>query len=213
MGTNPFIDRGRELPEEQPTIEPEIERDVAFGDRISTLGPSQPLAVRPDAPMSDELPVKAVEQPAPVLLAGVHGGAGVSTLEHLLTGYGVDTGRTWPGPNPWLTAQFPGAVLLCARTHARGLVAAREVLTAWHAGAYALGLPLLGLCLIDDGPKLTKDQIGQIKKLAAMAPHGWHMPWQESLRHQLEPSSTTGRAARVLRSVRHHADKVGQSKD
>lgn len=212
MGSNPFIDRGRDLQEEQITPEEHIESDVVLGDRVSTVGPALPLATRENSAPVDELPVKAGIEVAPVLLAGVHGGAGVSTLLHLLGDYGVDTGRSWPAPNPWVSSSTSGGVLLVARTHARGMSAARAVLTAWHAGAYAQGLPLLGLCLIDDAPRLSKDQIGHIKKLTAMAPHGWHMPWQEAFRYELEPESRTGRINRMLKSIRHHADKFGTPK-
>ena len=212
MGTNPFIDRGHDLQEEQVAPEEHVESDVVLGDRISTMGPSQPLASREGSTPPPHLPVAGVAESASVLVAGVHGGAGVSTLVDLLDGYGVDTGRAWPSPNPWVNGSSSGGVLLVARTHARGRAAARAVLTAWHAGAYVRGVPLLGVCLVDDAPKLSKEQVSDIKKLTAMAPHGWHMPWQEVLRHEVEPTASSGRVTRMLKSIRNHADKIGTSK-
>ena len=209
MGSsNPFIDRGRVEPEAAPVEEP-MEDDVVLGSRVSTTGPRYPLAVREGVDAVDALPLSPREAMVAVLVAGVHGGAGATTLALWLGEDAAETRRTGPTPNPWLTGPTAGGVLLCARTHARGLDSARSVLTAWHAGAYATGLPLLGICLIDDAPRLAKEQIAEIKRLTAMAPHGWHMPWQESFRHELEPSSPSGRVSRMLRSIRTHADRLG----
>lgn len=214
MGSsNPFIDRSRPEPEEAATPEAAVEDDIVFGSRISTTGPSQPLARIPDAQPTPVLPLSPLESTAKILVAGTHGGAGVTTLVRLLGETAGDLHRSWPTPNPWVTSSAPGGVLLCARTHAHGLASARAVLTAWHAGAYVTGLPLLGVCLIDDAPRLSKEQITQVKRLTAMAPHGWHMPWQEPFRHELEPSSPSGRVNRMLRSIRHRADQLGQPKE
>ena len=213
MGSsNPFIDRSRVEPEATPAEEP-MEDDVVLGSRVSTTGPRHPLAVRDGVDAIDTLPLSPLEAMSAVLVAGVHGGAGATTLAQLLGENATDTRRTWPTPNPWLNGPTTGGVLLCARTHARGLDAARAVLTVWHAGAYATGLPLLGICLIDDAPRLSKEQITEIKRLTAMAPHGWHLPWQEPFRHELEPSSPPGRVSRMLRSIRTHADRLGRTKE
>lgn len=213
MGSsNPFIDRSRVEPEAAP-VEDAIENDVVLGSRISTTGPRHPLAVRDGVDAAGALPISPLQATAPILVAGTHGGAGATTLVQLLGEGAADTYRTWPAPNPWLNGPPTGGVLLCARTHARGIDSARAVLSAWHAGAYATGLPLLGICLTDDAPRLSKGQIGEIKRLTAMAPHGWHLPWQEPFRHELEPSSPPGRVSRMLRSIRTHADRLGRTKE
>lgn len=97
-----------------------------------------------------------------------------------------------------------------ARSHRAGLLSAREILTAWHAGAYADGLELMGILILDDAPRLSKGQVAEIKSLTAMAPRGWHMPWQESLR-MTAPSDAplSARAKWTLSRVRHHATQGG----
>lgn len=206
MTTNPFTDRSavEVAPVEQ---EPAIERDAVLGDQVETSGPKQPLARRSDAAPATPLPLGSSDGTGSLRIVTTHGGAGGSTLTSLLGGaLADDVGALWPQPHPWVPESASGRVLLVARAHRSGLLSLREVLTAWHAGAYASGLDLAGVCVIDDGPRLTKAQVAEIRALTAMAPRGWHLPWQESLRTTAPAEATlSARAKWTLSRVRHHA--------
>ncbi|MEE1652169.1 DUF6668 family protein [Brachybacterium sp. J144] len=199
---------GVESPPE--AIEPAVERDVVLGEGVETSGPKQPLARRAVAEPS-LLPLSTSAGTASVRIVGTHGGAGGSTLAELLgEALAEDAGHIWPRPQIWVPESATGSVLLLARTHHSGLESLREVLTSWHAGAYDEGLPLLGVCLVDDAPHLVKAQITEIKALTAMSPRGWHVPWQESLR--IAPPSEVAVPARIrwtLSRIRHHATHRG----
>lgn len=210
MTTNPFMNRAEmeEAPVEQ---EPAIEVDAVLGDRVETSGPKQPLAVRTDATPATPVPLAVSTSTSPLRAVAAHGGAGVTTLCELLGDALASDGEgKWPQAHAWVPESAHGRVLLTARSHRAGLLAAREVLTAWHAGAYADGLELMGILILDDAPRLSKGQVAEVKSLTAMAPRGWHMPWQESLR-MMAPSdaSLSARAKWTLSRVRHHATQVG----
>lgn len=207
---NPFTNR---IAADPPPMEgeSEVEPDVVLGQHVETSGPTQPLARRADADPAPILPLSSSESMQPVRVVGTHGGAGASVLAELLgAGLADDTGRLWPQPHPWVPESSGGRVLLVARAHRSGLLSLREVLTAWHAGAYVPGLPLMGICVIDDAPRATKGQAAEIRALTAMSPRGWHMPWQESLR-MTAPSEAplSPRAKWTLSRVRHHATHDG----
>lgn len=210
MTTNPFMNRveAEEAPVDE---EPAIEADAVLGDQVETSGPKQPLAVRPDALAAAPVPLAVNASTSPLRVVAAHGGAGVTTLCELLGDALVsDSERTWPQAHPWVPESAHGRVLVTARSHRSGLLAAREILTAWHAGAYADGLELMGILILDDAPRLSKGQIAEIKSLTAMAPRGWHLPWQESLR-MTAPSDAalSARAKWTLSRIRHHATQGG----
>lgn len=212
MTTNPFTNRV--AVEEQPAEEPAIEDDVVLGSQVETSGPKRPLARRDESEPAPRLPVVESTSTALVRVVTTHGGAGGSTLADLLgDALADDAGAFWPMAHPWVPESTDGRILLVARTHRAGLLALREVLTAWHADAYRSGLPLMGVCLVDDGPRMEKSQIAEIKALTAMSPHGWHVPWQESLR-TIAPSeaSLSARVKWTLSRVRHHATRSGTHK-
>lgn len=75
---------------------------------------------------------------------GTHGGAGVSTLAAVYGGH--DSGRDWPGPGA------PTSVLLVARTHAAGLLAALRGLELFRRGEHPPGLDLDAVVLVADAP-------------------------------------------------------------
>ena len=210
MTTNPFMNRveTEEAPAEQ---EPAIEADAVLGDRVETSGPKQPLAMRTDPAPAPPVPLTPSTSTSPLRVVAAHGGAGATTLCELLGNtLASDGGGKWPQAHAWVPESVHGRVLLAARSHRAGLLAARETLTAWHAGAYVGGLELLGILLVDDAPRLTKGQIAEIKSLTAMAPRGWHMPWQESLRMTAPAdASLSARAKWTLSRVRHHATQGG----
>lgn len=204
--SNPFTQRS--VVEVAPIEEqPVAEVDAVLGDQVETSGPRQPLARLSDAVPAPLLPLGSSDGTGALRVVSTHGGAGGSTLTHLLgTALADDVGTLWPEPHPWVPESASGRVLLVARSHRTGLLALREVLTAWHAGAYAAGLPLVGTCVVDDGPRLSKAQVAEIRSLTAMSPHGWHLPWQESLR-MTDPAEAglSARAKWTLSRVRHHA--------
>ena len=95
----------------------------------------------------ERLPRRVVDDDqAAVWWLGAHGGAGESTLEELFSGSRAAE-HSWP-----LTAaeRPPARVVLVARTHARGLVAAQSAIREWAAGD--VPVLLLGLVLIADAP-------------------------------------------------------------
>lgn len=204
MTTNPFTNRMPDVPPMEE--EPAVEADVVLGDQVETSGPKRPLAAREDASPASLLPLSSSDGTGSLRVVSTHGGAGGSTLAALLgEALADDAGNVWPQPHPWVPESSGGRVLLVARTHRSGLVSLREALTAWHAGAYASGLPLMGICVIDDAPRLTKAQIAEIRSLTAMSPRGWHLPWQESLRMAAPAEAAlSARVKWTLSRVRHH---------
>lgn len=117
-------------------------------------------------------------------LLGAHGGAGVSTLAGLDDGW-IDAGRAWPARSG------PGrsAVVIVARTHARGLLAARSLLAERAAGeavspaAAPAAAEVLGLVLVADAPgRLPKPLRQLVDHVSGAAAHVWHLGWLPELR-------------------------------
>ncbi|MGH2886494.1 MAG: DUF6668 family protein [Solirubrobacteraceae bacterium] len=108
---------------------------------------------------------------------GAHGGAGESTLEELFSASSAAE-HSWP----LSAAECPPArVVLVARTHARGLVAAQSAIREWAAGdAEVL---LLGLVLIADAPGRLPRGLRRLADLVAGGvPAVWSLPWIEAWR-------------------------------
>lgn len=202
--TNPFINRS--VP---PDVTPNADNTDEHSEEGVSIahGPASPLAQSIAHETTETIPKRAADGEALVHVAGVHGGAGATTLCTLLKGDAVDTHGAWPQSNPWAPAAA-GGTLLVARTHGRGLDALHNTLTAWHHGAYADAFPLLGICIIDDAPRLTKGQVARMKTLMGMAPHSWHMPWVESYRVETHELSTSLGTRRLLNSIRRHAHRL-----
>ena len=150
-------------------------------------GPQRGITA-PAAPALPTYPVTA----GGLFVVGAHGGAGETTLA-TWTG-GRATNRRWPVSATWSTPDHhprpdgrPVDIVLVARTHARGLTAARNVLTQWAAG----GLPpnhLHGLVLIPDAPGRLPTQLAeQARLIAGGAPHAWLLPWLDELRIAGDP--------------------------
>jgi hypothetical protein len=109
---------------------------------------------------------------------GVHGGAGVSTLEQAVPG-GRDAGRAWPAA-PDATGAQP--VVLVARSSASGLRAAQHAAQQW-ASRMVTGVDLLGLVVVADAPgrrpKVLRDQV---RLVSGAVPRLWEIPWVEPWR-------------------------------
>ncbi|MDN6303064.1 MAG: hypothetical protein L0K12_00845 [Brevibacterium aurantiacum] len=204
---NPFLP-----PPVEVTPEEVVEPDPVLGDEIEVTGPSSPVhaprieAKSPTALMGD---ADADVPTGRVALVGLHGGAGVSTLETLLGDDVVDAGTRMPAVNPYV----PGRprVLLVARTHDRGLSMAEEVTTAWSHRELP-DLDVIGLVLVDDGPKLTAAMRQSVSRLLRMTPHGWHIPWVEAWRTSATPSLSGVRLPRTIKSIRRAVGAPESSK-
>lgn len=192
------------------------EADIPDPALAETVGPQSPLNITDESTgAADHLPLgRPSAGTAAVCFVSLHGGAGASTLVDLMANDDIsaETVRQWPAQNPWTVSG--AAAILVARTHGHGLERLRDALTAWHAGGYEQGIPLAGVCLVDDGPHLSKAQQAEVKRCMAMAPHGWRIPWDEDFRFPAgEALKATGATKRALRSIRKTADKVGSRKD
>lgn len=126
---------------------------------------------------SDALPIRRVDSSAALWVVGAHGGAGESTVAELHESWRAAE-HAWPETADGTSS----ACVLVARTHVRGLLAARTALTQWAASG-AGSVQLLGLVLVVDAPgKLP----APIRDLAAVisggAPRVWEVPWIESWR-------------------------------
>ncbi len=138
----------------------------------------QPRTVTPRGP--ERFPVRALEERdlgAGVWWVGAHGGAGETTLEHLLEGSRA-AGHAWPLSPP---SAAPARVVLLARTNAHGLRAAQLAVTEWAAGIVPVQLD--GLVLIADAPgRLPKALRDFAQLVAGGAPAVWRVPWVEAWR-------------------------------
>lgn len=109
---------------------------------------------------------------------GTHGGAGESTLEQLLEGSRA-SGHAWPCGE--LGTGLTPAVLLVARTNARGLRAAQLRAVEWASGSVPVSVH--GLVLIADAPgKLPKPLKEFAQVVSGAVPRVWRLPWVEAWR-------------------------------
>lgn len=106
---------------------------------------------------------------------GVHGGAGVSSLEQAVPG-GRDAGRAWP------VTQGGQSVVLVARSTAHGLAAAQNAAQQW-ASRMVTGIDLLGLVVVADAPgrrpRVLRDRVSLV---SGAVPRLWEIPWVEPWR-------------------------------
>lgn len=169
--TNPWLSPAR--PSEGNNGEPQ--RSVQAAPEALT-GPAAPQGAGVPRP-AHVLPVAAPQ--AAVAPAwwwlGVHGGAGVSTLEQAVPG-GRDAGRAWPG------AEVPQPVVLVARSGAGGLRAAQNAARQW-ASQMVTGVELLGLVVVADAPGRRPRALRDLVRLVSGAvPRLWEIPWVEPWR-------------------------------
>lgn len=167
--------------------QPEVAPAAAAAPTLVISGPSRPRPGAVAAPASGSLPVIPASQllrgapPPRWWWVGVHGGAGASTLAG---GLGSSAAvRMWPVPDQWVPRC---RVVLVARTHASGLIAARAALAQWAAGGVA-GTELLGLVLVPDAPSLPKALKELSQLVGGGAPRVWRLPWIEQLRTEFDP--------------------------
>lgn len=115
------------------------------------------------------------DQPAPaVWLVGAHGGAGVSTLSHILAPMG-DAGQAWPAG-----VENPYCVLVCRSTKV-GLERAHQAALQARAGQ-AGDVMLLGIAIVADAPgKMPK---ALARKIGVIEQHFriWRIPYLDAIR-------------------------------
>ncbi|WP_194852780.1 hypothetical protein [Nocardia sp. SYP-A9097] len=109
-----------------------------------------------------------------VWLLGVHGGAGASTLAHVLAP-AADSYRRWPGG---FDRESPFVVLV-ARETISGLTRAHDLLRQHHAGL-AGSCEVLGLVTVAARPGRIPVEIRRYREVVgSLAGQVWQMPWHE----------------------------------
>lgn len=172
--------------------------DELLGDAVRATGPAQPTGWHGQrAPAA--LPRVFAPATDRVQIVGLHGGAGVTTVTRLLgEQHANDAGGKVPmGGAP--------VVLLVARTHSAGLAAVRRAGQAWAAHLLD-DVQLLGLVLVDDGPRMSREQQRHVKALLAVLPCTWRLGWHEPWRVVTDPV-TDELPARIRRTVTEIRDR------
>jgi len=149
---------------------------------LEDLPPTGPCAPQPrliPAPQPQALPRRVMTTPATWWWVGAHGGAGETTLAAGAPGTAASE-HAWPQPCPDIGGTHP--VVLVARTHTAGLLAAQRALTEWAAGS-AGAVQLLGLVLLADAPGRLPAPLRDLSRhVAGGAPRTWSLPWVEAWR-------------------------------
>lgn len=177
-----------------------VEPDPLWDDALNMSGPSSPQSAPfVDVTGEEPWPLTEVVATPSVCIMGLHGGAGASLIAGLIGQGAYDTQRAWPIFTGWARPEPTLPVVAVARTSYSGVDAAGRLARLWAGGALPSSSRLLGIVLIDDGPKLTTQQKNVVKRLAQMVPNGWHLPWMETWR--LEKPTYDGSPARVRRII------------
>ncbi|MFI9511364.1 DUF6668 family protein [Nocardia sp. NPDC052566] len=125
------------------------------------------------APIWDR-PVPGVGRAPLVWLLGVHGGAGASTLAHVLAP-AADSSRRWPG----VFERESPFVVLVARETISGLTRAHDLLRQHHSG-FAGGVDVLGLITVAARPGRLPAEIRRYRDVVgSLAGQLWQVPWYE----------------------------------
>lgn len=121
-----------------------------------------------------ERPVPGVGRAPLVWLLGVHGGAGATTLAHVLAP-AADSSRRWPGV---FERESPFVVLVARETIA-GLTRAHDLLRQHHFG---FGGPseVIGLVTVAARPGRIPPEIRRYREVVgSLAGPMWQVPWYE----------------------------------
>lgn len=203
---NPLI-----APVEVESPEPPDIADDLLGESVSLPGPQDPLLVGNLAEETLPWPRNEMTEHRLITVAGLHGGAGTSTVAHLFGEDGCDAGQGWPVAAGWTRPLPTLNVVVVARTHRVGLVAADQFARQWTAGELDQSR-LLGLVLVDDGPRLLSVQSQEAKRLLKLTPRGAHIPWNEHWR-VAEPDlgSLPRRLKKIIQGYRGMAQQQAQT--
>ena len=166
------------------------------------------------APIWDR-PVPGAGRAPLVWLLGVHGGAGASTLAHVLAP-AADSHRRWPGV---FDRESPFVVLV-ARETISGLARAHDLLRQHHAGL-AGSCQVLGLITVAARLGRIPPEIRRYRDVVgALAGPVWQVPWYEEWTlvepEQLPvwspsdpPPQQSKRKLDPLHEVPHDVDQIG----
>lgn len=194
-----------------PRVDPDppvevIEPDAVVGSATASVGPAAPVGTASVAPCMWKPPRMIPTDPGVLHLQGLHGGAGASTVQALLSGRLAvqDTHTAVPiapnNPSP--------VVLFVARTHGAGLHAAQRAAATWAAGV--VGIELIGLVLVDDAPRPSKRQVAEARKLTGMLPRLWRVPWAPEWREPgAIPTPAGVRGRRTVAAITEAARAAG----
>lgn len=144
---------------------------------VLECGPESPALVNATAPAGTCWPRVTVPGAGQIVLFGLHGGAGTTTLATICGDDVIDAGQGWPVSADGNEAR----VIAVARTHYRGLSVADDFTQLWGSGQLNESR-LLGLILVDDAPRLVDSQQRAVKRLLKKTPLGAHVPWVENWR-------------------------------
>ncbi|MEU8131905.1 DUF6668 family protein [Streptodolium elevatio] len=145
-----------------------------------------PLRRRPDAHL------------APWWWVGVHGGAGVGSLQACAP-QSADGDRAWPVPEGQGTAR----VVLVCRSNFGGLRAAQSAVRQWAAGVVP-NVAVLGLVVVADAPgRLPKPLRDLTTLVAGGVPLLWSVPWVEPWRlgHPPDPGNTPKAVVKLVAQI------------
>lgn len=119
-------------------------------------------------------PVPGIGRAPLVWLLGVHGGAGASTLAHVLAPV-ADSSRRWPG----VFERESPFVVLVARETIPGLTRAHDLLRQ-HLSGYAGRADVLGLVTVAARPGRLPAEIRRYRDVVgSLAGQLWQVPWVE----------------------------------
>ena len=145
-----------------------------------------------------ELVLDGADLDVAVWWVGVHGGSGESTLERVFRGTRA-SGHRWPVA----CAPARPAVVLVARTDARGLWATQAALRDLHSRG--LNVELLGLVLMADAPRRLPRAVRDLQRVVSGGvPRVWCLGWVEGWRDGEVPSRANSpkEAERLLEDLR-----------
>lgn len=200
--SNPFT----QAPPKEPENTVELPDEV-LGDQAIVTGPAAPLpSVSAPADMVP-WPRTPISDHRLITVAGLHGGAGTSTVATMLGDQAFDAGTGWPVAAGWVRPLPTLNVVVVARTHQVGLEAAEDFTQQWISSQLT-DSRLLGLVLVDDAPKLMEQQRRAIKRLLKKVPTGAHLPWVENWRIQAPDfTNPPKRLQKIIRTFHAQAEE------
>ena len=186
VGVNPWLPRGAE---EAPDVD-----TSSHPTPVAAVGPTAPQRGVPAPDQVDQLPVcRRSGRTSELWIVGAHGGAAESTVAGLVPAWSAADHAWHPGET-----DAPARSLVVARTHARGLMAAKAAAKQWASGLVP-DVELLGLVLVADAPgRLPKPLRDLAKLISGGYPRTWFLSWTEAWRLGVPPDLAT--SSREVRS-------------
>jgi len=148
---------------------------VAAGRAVRRTGVAAPAA-------EHRLPRVTHADVSGIWMVGVHGGAGESSLAHVLGAR--EAGRAWPLPQHFSQRS---SVVLVARTNARGIDAMRNALREVASGSVS-SVHVVGVTFVRDAPKLPAELRNEARIVASAAATSWWVPWIDDWRRTTTPT-------------------------